>query len=39
MYRIAKKVMETGIDPIDSAHIACAVLAGCEFFITLEMVF
>lgn len=33
---IAKKVMETGIDPIDSAHIACAVLAGCEFFITVD---
>lgn len=33
---LAKKIRETGIKDMDALHVACAVLAGCDFFITTD---
>ena len=33
---MASGYMKKGLDPMDSAHIACAVLAGCNYFITVD---
>ena len=32
----ADKIMKTGVKEKDAAHIACALLAGCEYFITTD---
>ncbi|MCL2250130.1 MAG: hypothetical protein FWC13_12810 [Oscillospiraceae bacterium] len=31
-----RKIMELGIKPKDSLHIACAIKSGCEYFITTD---
>ena len=33
---IAEKIMSTGIKSADAAHIACAVLADCDYFLTTD---
>ncbi|MDR2734071.1 MAG: hypothetical protein LBC99_05420 [Spirochaetota bacterium] len=33
---IAQDIMQTGIKASDAAHIACAILAGCDYFITTD---
>ena len=33
---IADKIMSTGIKPKDAAHIACAIFAGCDYFISTD---
>lgn len=32
----AKKIMETGIKPKDAYHVACALHAGCESFLSTD---
>jgi hypothetical protein len=34
VFPIADEIMKTGIKTFDAAHIACAVLAECDYFIT-----
>ena len=29
-------IMKTGVKPKDAAHVACAILAQCEYFITTD---
>ena len=33
---IARKIMSTGIKDVDAAHIACAIQAGCDYFLTTD---
>ena len=33
---IANEIMITGIKPNDAAHIACAIFAGCDYFISTD---
>ena len=33
---IAKEVMLTGIKAADAAHVACAIVGNCDFFITVD---
>lgn len=33
---IAEGIMETGVKEKDALHVACAVLAGCDYFITTD---
>lgn len=33
---IAGHIMETGIKSADALHVACAILAGCDYFITTD---
>ena len=33
---IARKIMNTGIKDTDAAHIACAIQAGCDYFLTTD---
>ena len=33
---IAKEIMNTGIKSADAAHIACAILAECDYFLTTD---
>jgi predicted nucleic acid-binding protein len=33
---LSKKIIASGIKPIDAAHIACAILSKCEYFITTD---
>ena len=33
---LVKKIMETGIKEKDAYHVACAILAECDFFITVD---
>ena len=32
----AKQIEAAGIKPADSLHIACAISAGCDYFITVD---
>jgi predicted nucleic acid-binding protein len=32
----ANKIMQSGIDPIDSLHLSCAINAGVNYFITVD---
>ena len=34
--KIAEDIMETGIKSIDALHVACAILAGSDYFITTD---
>jgi len=36
MMVIADEIMTTGIKPFDAAHVACAILADCDYFITTD---
>jgi len=33
---LSQKIIATGIKPMDAAHIACAILSKCEYFITTD---
>ena len=33
---IAEKIMQTGIKEIDALHIACAIFAKCDYFVTVD---
>ena len=33
---IAKAIMKTGIKLMDACHIACAIIAGCDYFISTD---
>jgi len=33
---IATEIMQTGIKAFDAAHVACAILANCDYFITTD---
>ena len=33
---LAEEIMITGIKPTDAAHIACAILAECDYFLTTD---
>jgi predicted nucleic acid-binding protein len=33
---MANDIMKTGVKASDAAHIACAALAGCDYFITTD---
>ena len=33
---IAREIMSTGIKDVDAAHIACAIQAGCDYFLTTD---
>jgi len=33
---VADDIMKTGIKAFDAAHIACAIAAGCDYFITTD---
>jgi predicted nucleic acid-binding protein len=33
---IADGIMKTGIKPVDATHVACAILADCDYFITTD---
>lgn len=33
---IAEEIMSTGIKSADAAHIACAILSGCDYFLTTD---
>ena len=33
---IANSIMKTGIKASDAAHVACAILAGCDYFVTTD---
>jgi predicted nucleic acid-binding protein len=32
----ANKIMQSGIDPVDSLHLSCAINAGVDYFITVD---
>ena len=34
--KLAEQIAVTGIKPKDSLHIACAIIGGCEYFITTD---
>ena len=34
--KLAEEIMATGVKKVDSAHIACAVLAECDYFLTTD---
>ena len=34
--QIAKEIMTTGIKAIDAAHVACAIVGNCDYFITVD---
>ena len=33
---IAEEIMRTGVKEVDAAHIACAILANCDYFLTTD---
>ena len=33
---LSAKIIATGVKPVDAAHIACAILSECEYFITTD---
>jgi len=33
---ISREIIATGVKPIDAAHIACAIIAKCDYFITTD---
>jgi predicted nucleic acid-binding protein len=33
---LAEEIMQTGIKKKDAAHLACAIIAGCDYFITTD---
>ena len=33
---LAEEIMSTGVKEVDAAHIACAILAECEYFLTTD---
>lgn len=33
---IAEEIMRTGVKKVDAAHIACAILANCDYFLTTD---
>ena len=33
---VSKEIMETGIKYKDSVHLACSIIAGCDYFITTD---
>ena len=34
--KIAEEIMSTGVKEVDAAHIACAILAECDYFLTTD---
>jgi predicted nucleic acid-binding protein len=34
--KIAEQIMKSGIKSADALHVACAILAGCDYFITTD---
>jgi predicted nucleic acid-binding protein len=34
--KLASEIMQTGIKYMDASHVACAILAGCDYFITTD---
>jgi len=34
--RLSEKIMQTGIKYMDAAHVACSIIAGCDYFITVD---
>lgn len=34
--KIASDIMDTGVKLVDACHVACAILAGCDYFITTD---
>lgn len=34
--KLAEEIMATGVKEVDSAHIACAILAECDYFLTTD---
>lgn len=34
--RISSEIMQTGVKKLDACHIACAIIAKCDFFITTD---
>jgi predicted nucleic acid-binding protein len=33
---MANKIMQSGIDPVDSLHLSCAIITGTDYFITVD---
>ena len=33
---LAEEIMSTGVKEVDAAHIACAILAECDYFLTTD---
>jgi predicted nucleic acid-binding protein len=36
IYKIANEVQKTGVHKFDALHIACAIVAKCQFFVTTD---
>ena len=34
--KLAENIMKTGVNGMDALHVTCAILAGCDFFITTD---
>ena len=34
--KLAAEIMSTGVKLMDACHVACAILAGCDYFITTD---
>ena len=34
--RLAEGIVATGVKTVDAEHVACAILAGCEYFLTTD---
>ncbi len=34
--RIAEEIMRTGVKYMDACHVACAIIAGCDYFISTD---
>jgi predicted nucleic acid-binding protein len=34
--KISREIQKSGIKPADSIHIACAIYAGCDYFVTTD---
>jgi predicted nucleic acid-binding protein len=33
---LSEEIMKTGVKPVDAAHVACAILSDCDYFITTD---
>jgi predicted nucleic acid-binding protein len=33
---LSEEIVNTGVKPIDAAHVACAILSNCDYFITTD---
>jgi predicted nucleic acid-binding protein len=34
--KASKQIIQTGVKEADAAHVACAVLSGCDYFLTTD---